>query len=83
MIREYVQAALAHARYEMIDDDEPFYGEIVELPGVWATGKTREECQEKLAEVLDGWILVRRTRGLLIPPINGVQIKAPQEIHVP
>ncbi len=67
MISQYIQAALRHAKYELIKDEEPYYGEIDGLRGVWATGKTLEECREKLAEVLDGWILVRLSRGLAIP----------------
>ena len=58
MILEYIQAALSRAQYEIIEDDEPYYGEIPELPGVWATGKTLEECRKNLAEVLDGWIVI-------------------------
>lgn len=34
MIREYIQQALQQARYELIDDPEPYYGEVPELPGV-------------------------------------------------
>ncbi len=82
MIIEYVRAAMRTARYETIHDDEPFYGEIDGLKGVWATGKTSEECREKLAEVLDGWILFRLSRGLAIPPIDGVELKAPEEFKV-
>jgi predicted RNase H-like HicB family nuclease len=50
MLTEYVQEALKRAHYEMIDDpDEPFYGQIAELPGVWATGMTLEACRDHLA----------------------------------
>jgi len=62
MIIPYIETALAHARYDMIDDEEPFYGEVAELPGVWATGKTLEECRRNLVEVIDGWIIVRLRR---------------------
>ena len=82
MIREYIDEAMRHARYEIIKDDEPYYGEIDGLQGVWATGKTLEECRESLAEVLDGWILVRIARGLQTPPIGGVQLVVPQEMKV-
>jgi len=34
MIIEYVQAALRKAKYEIIDDPEPYYGEIPRLRGV-------------------------------------------------
>jgi len=82
MIREYIQAALRHARYELIDDEEPYYGEIEGLQGVWATGKSLEECRDKLQEALDGWILIRLARGIHIPPIEDVEIKVPREMKV-
>jgi predicted RNase H-like HicB family nuclease len=66
MITEYIEAALLKARYELIKDEEPFYGEVPELAGVWATGKTLEECRKNLAEVIDGWIVVRLRKGLPI-----------------
>lgn len=43
MIVEYIHEALKRAEYEIIDDDEPYYGEVPELKGVWAQGKTLEE----------------------------------------
>ena len=70
MIVEYVSEALKRARYEMIEDKEPFYGEVSGLKGVWATGKTLEECRKHLAEVLDGWIAVRLKNGLPIPTLG-------------
>lgn len=82
MISEYVQCALQHAKYEIIKDEEPYYGEIEGLQGVWAAGKTLEECRDKLAEVLEGWILIRISRGLPIPPVDGIEIKVPKEMKV-
>ena len=38
MISDYLDAAMKRAHYEMIEDEEPFYGEISECQGVWATG---------------------------------------------
>ena len=48
MLTQYLQAALDLARYEIIDDEEPYYGEVPELPGVWATGATLETCRRAL-----------------------------------
>ncbi|NQE52913.1 hypothetical protein C5S29_04910 [ANME-1 cluster archaeon GoMg3.2] len=70
MLTEYIEAALSKAKYEMIEDEEPYYGEVPELEGVWATGKTLEECRKNLVEVIDGWIIVRLRKGLPIPPIG-------------
>jgi hypothetical protein len=33
MLLQYIQAALEQAHYELIEDDEPFYGEVPGLPG--------------------------------------------------
>ncbi|MEW6738547.1 MAG: type II toxin-antitoxin system HicB family antitoxin [Nitrospirota bacterium] len=75
MLTEYIEEALKRARYEIIDDEEPYYGEIDELKGVWASGKTLEECRNNLKEVVEGWILLSIKRGLPIPPLGKVEIK--------
>ena len=82
MIVDYINTALSIAHYEMIKDEEPFYGEVTELKGVWATGKTLEECRRKLEETIEGWILVRISKGLAIPPIGDSSVTLPQELAV-
>jgi len=75
MIVEYINAALARATYERIEDkDNPYYGQVPVLKGVWATGKTLEECRNHLAEVIEGWLMVRLRKGLAIPPIGMHQV---------
>lgn len=82
MIVEYIQEAIRRAKYEIIDDeDEPFYGEVPELKGVWAQGKTLEECRQNLAEVIDGWILIHLKKGLNIPYLGKRQIKELEKIE--
>ena len=82
MIREYIAAALQRAHYELIDDEEPYYGEVPGLQGVWASGKSLEKCRENLADVIDGWVLVRLTRNMKIPPLGNVTVEVPQEIAI-
>ena len=82
MITEYINAAMKNAHYEIIEDEEPYYGEIPKLKGVWATGKTLEECRDNLSENLEGWILVRNSKGMDIPEINGYKVTTPREIKV-
>jgi predicted RNase H-like HicB family nuclease len=82
MIIEYVTEALRRARYEKIKDKEPFYGEIPGLKGVWATGRTLEQCRKRLSEVVDGWIVVRLRKGLPIPPLGRYRIEPPKELRV-
>ena len=78
MLLEYIQEALRRAKYEIIKDEEPFYGEIPDLKGVWATGKTLEECRENLREVVEGWILVSLKKELPIPALGTFEIKEAQ-----
>ena len=82
MIAQYIEAALSRAKYEIIEDEEPYYGEVPELEGVWATGKTLEECRRNLAEVIDGWLVVRLRRGLDIPPIGEHKIEELKTLEV-
>lgn len=67
---QYIQAALENARYEIIDDEKPYYGEVPKLDGVWGSGNTLGECRQNLEEVIDEWVLVRLTKGLSIPQID-------------
>ena len=71
MFAEYIAAALERAEYEIINDLEPYYAHVPGLPGVWATGKTLEECRRELISVIEGWIVLGLRMGQAIPPIDG------------
>lgn len=76
MLTEYVEEALRRAHYEIIEDpDEPFYGEVKELEGVWASGKSLEECRSQLKDVVEGWILLSIKKGLPIPRLGAYEVK--------
>jgi predicted RNase H-like HicB family nuclease len=83
MLTEYIQAAMRRAKYKLLEDDEGFFGEIGECPGVWANAEALEACREELQEVLEDWILVRARRQLDLPVIDGFDLNAkpvePQE----
>ena len=70
MLLEYIEEALRRAHYELIEDDDPYYGEIKDLPGVWAGGKTLEECRESLRSVVEGCILLSVKKDLPIPALG-------------
>ena len=82
MIRDYIDAALRRAHYELIDDEEPYYGTVPGLQGVWAGGKSLEECRDHLSDVVEGWVLIRLSRGLTIPPLGEVTVTAPKELEI-
>lgn len=77
MIVEYLAAALERAHYEIIEDEEPFYGEVPELAGVWATGSTLEECRRNLGSAVEDWLLLGIRRGDTIPPLGDVVVEVP------
>jgi predicted RNase H-like HicB family nuclease len=74
MLKRYVQAALQHAKYEILTDDGSFYGEIPTCNGVYVNAPTLEECREQLEEVLEEWILFRIYKNLALPEINGIEL---------
>jgi predicted RNase H-like HicB family nuclease len=80
MLTQYVQAALDRAHYEMIQDDEPFYGEVPDLNGVWATGPTLESCRSNLAEAVEDWLLFSIAKGLPVPDLGSLSIRLPAPV---
>lgn len=82
MLLQYIQAALDAAHYEMIEDEEPFYGEVPGLAGVWATGRTLEECRRNLAAAIEDWVLFSVAQGLPIPPLGQIAISLPEKVSV-
>ena len=74
MLTEYIQAALRHAKYEILPDDGSYYGEIPECNGVYANSNTLEGCREELREVLEEWVLFRIHRNLSLPAIEGIEL---------
>lgn len=77
MLTQYLQVALDNAQYELIEDEEPYYGEIPQLPGVWATGMTLEACRRNLYAAVEDWLLFSIAKGFPIPTIDEVTLSVP------
>jgi len=75
MLIEYIQAAMRNAKYEILDNDEGFYGEIPGFQGVWANAATLEECRAELAEVLEEWIFLNLADNTPLPKVNGIDLR--------
>lgn len=80
MLTEYIQTAMQHARYEILADDNTFYGEIPELQGVWANEPTLERCRETLREVLEDWIVLGLRLGHTLPIVDGIELTPDLEV---
>ena len=75
MLLAYIAAALGKAQYELLEEDASFYGEIPGFDGVYASAKTLEACRNELSEVLEEWILIRISRNLPLPEVDGHKIE--------
>jgi len=74
MISHYVNRALDRAQYRLLTDGT-FAATVRGLRGVIATGDTLEACRRDLVETVEEWLLVRVSRGLSIPSLDGATIK--------
>ena len=73
MLTRYIRAAMNKARYEILPDGS-FYGEIAGFNGVYANADTLEVCRNELEEVLEEWILLRVSRHLPLPTVDGLEL---------
>ena len=78
MLIEYIGAAMRHARFEYLDEDRTYYGEIPEFQGVWGDGETMDECRRVLQEVLEDWLVFRISRRLPLPTVDGIELRIPE-----
>lgn len=75
MITKYLREAMYRARYKIIEDGM-YYGWIDELPGVWASADSLEECREELVSVVEDWLLLGLRMGHEIPLLGGIDLNA-------
>jgi predicted RNase H-like HicB family nuclease len=71
------------ARYEIVEDDGSFFGDIPAIPGVWANAKTLEACREELESVLEGWVLLSIADHSPIPDIDGNRLEIREVASMP
>ena len=74
MLNQYIQASLRKAKYEILEDDGTFYGEIPGFQGVWANAETLEDCRDELAEVLEEWIFLHLSDNTPLPLVDGINL---------
>lgn len=75
MITKYLREAMCRARYKILEDGT-YYGWIEELPGVWASADSLEECREELESVVEDWLLLGLRLGHKIPSLGDIDLNA-------
>lgn len=79
MITKYIQAAMSKVKWE-ITPDNSFFASIPDLPGVYAQNTKLDTCLQELQEVLEEWIVLGIANHVLLPVIDGVEIKIKDNI---
>ncbi len=74
MITEFIGAAMRKAKYEYLENDRIYFGKIPGCKGLWASGKTKDECEVELRECLDEWIVLSLRLNMPIPVIGGINM---------
>ena len=74
MLLAYINEAMKKAKYEILSDDNSYYGEIPGFNGVYSNAETLENCREELEEVLEEWILFRVSKHLPLPKVNNISL---------
>jgi predicted RNase H-like HicB family nuclease len=74
LLSEYIRLAIEMARYEIIEEDKSYFGEIPGFDGLWASGKTLEECRKELQETLEDWLLISLRLNKPVPSVNGIDL---------
>jgi predicted RNase H-like HicB family nuclease len=81
MLTNYIRAAMRRARYEILPDDNSYYGEIPGFEGLYANSPTLEQCREELEETLEEWILLSVSKNLPLPKLDGIELKIKDTVH--
>ncbi len=80
MLTKYLESAMKKAHYEILPDNEGYFGKIPELQGVWANAETLENCRKELQEVLEEWVIIGLKTGTTIPVIDGIVLAIEKEV---
>ena len=69
MLVAYIQAAMRHAAYKILEDGT-YFGEIPGLRGLWANASTLEACRDELQSSLEDWILLGLRSNHTLPVVE-------------
>ena len=74
MLASYIDYAMELAEYQIIEDENSYWGEIPGLQGVWACHKSLEGCRRELKESVSDWLALRLRLGLPIPVLDEIDL---------
>ena len=80
MLTEYIQKAMRQAKYELMENGR-FFARISGFEGLWAEGRTLEDCREELQITLEDWLLLGLQLGHTLPVIEGIDLNRKEPAH--
>jgi predicted RNase H-like HicB family nuclease len=78
ILSSYVEAAMADADYDKLDDGT-FSGQIPRCQGVIVFAPSLHECEEELRSTLEEWILLGLKLNHPLPVIAGIDLNEDPE----
>lgn len=78
MLIEYIQHAMRHAHYELMENQR-FFGSVPACKGAWGEAATLEECREELQAALESWVMSGLRHGDTLPVIDGIDLNSKAE----
>ena len=75
MLSQYIQAAMRRAKYEILEDDGSYYGEIPGFQGVYSNAPLLEDCRTEQHEILAAWILLHLSDHTPLPEVDGLKLE--------
>ena len=82
MIHDYIEAALRRAHYELIDDEDPYYGAVPGLQGRGQAVSLWKSAAITWRKSLRVGCCSDSPRGLTIPPLGEATVVAPKELAI-
>ncbi len=73
MLSQYIERAMRKAHYELMENGK-FLGAIPPCQGLWAQGKTLEQCRDELRSALEDWLLLGLQLGHTLPVIDRINL---------
>ena len=80
LLTDYIRAAMRRAKYEILEDDKTFYGEIPGFQGLYANAPTLEACREELESALEDWILICVSNHTPTPVVDDIDLNIKQPV---
>ena len=75
MLSKYISNVMKKAKYEILKEDNSYYGKIPDFKGVYSNSASLEKCREELEEVLEEGLFYRISKDLPIPVVGGIGLK--------